>query len=74
MQAHKIGDVESDSKPDVLLRTHGSTFGLQLEIDDVVRSLWGRHPGEPRVRSEASAGVHPAYSGIEGTGFLLVCP
>ena len=40
-------------------------------FDDPVKSLLGRHPGEPRIRSGAGAGVHPAKGGIEITGFRL---
>jgi hypothetical protein len=60
--------------------THGFSpkklpaFSAQLSAnnpDDLGKSLLERHPGEPRIKSGAGAGVHPAKGGIEITGFRL---
>jgi len=56
--------------PDISL--HGDNSYLDMmKIDDLIKSLKKRHPGEPRIRSGAGAGVHPAKGGIEKTGFRL---
>jgi len=35
----------------------GISVLAQSKFDEFVKSLFGRHPGEPRIRSRAGAGV-----------------
>jgi hypothetical protein len=54
-----IADI--DSPLDKVIKLQGVTY------DGLVKSLLGRHPGEPRIRSGASAGVQTSSRRKSGT-------
>ena len=62
------GRKETLSLPPIPCSRNPSSHRLILKHDGLVESLLGRHPGEPRIRSGAGAGVQNTLKKLD-SGF-----